>query len=263
MPLRLDFAPALALLLLLPLLVRLGWPRRRHCLPACCWTALGLRLAGVTLLTVALRFLSLQVARRERKRGLCGDRRQPDAEVRPRRSPIGVPTRRTGPAARTNSQRARPRRRPAGSGSALWTRRRSAKTIWPRSAGAGADLSGRRGQRAGHKLQAAMAAGPRATPRAAARAASCCSPDGWKPSRTPTPRSCRSKRRASTSTPWSGRHPAAGPGRRSRGRARCGARSRAGGSVHCRVQRHCHRGHGTVVGGHDFRGQRIVSLEPW
>ena len=54
MPLRLDFAPALLLLLLLPLLVRLGWPRLRYLPPGRRWTALGLRLAGVALLAVAL-----------------------------------------------------------------------------------------------------------------------------------------------------------------------------------------------------------------
>src|SRR3954447_22090921 len=60
MPLRLEFAPALALLLLLPLLVRLGWPRLRYLPPARRWTALGLRLAGVTLLAVALAGPSLR-----------------------------------------------------------------------------------------------------------------------------------------------------------------------------------------------------------
>ncbi|HLH23618.1 MAG TPA: VWA domain-containing protein [Chloroflexota bacterium] len=54
MPFRLDFAPALLLLLLLPLLVRLGRPRLRYLPPARRWTALGLRLAGMALLAVAL-----------------------------------------------------------------------------------------------------------------------------------------------------------------------------------------------------------------
>ena len=54
MGLRLDFPWALLLLALLPLLVRLGWPRLRHLPPARRWTALGLRLAGITLLVLAL-----------------------------------------------------------------------------------------------------------------------------------------------------------------------------------------------------------------
>ncbi|HEY7060424.1 MAG TPA: VWA domain-containing protein [Chloroflexota bacterium] len=54
MPLRLDFPLALLLLLLLPVLVWLGWPRLRHLPPARRWPALGLRLAGLTLLVLAL-----------------------------------------------------------------------------------------------------------------------------------------------------------------------------------------------------------------
>jgi Ca-activated chloride channel family protein len=54
MPFRLDFPPALLLLLLLPALVWLGWPRLRYLSAARRGLALGLRLAGVALLAVAV-----------------------------------------------------------------------------------------------------------------------------------------------------------------------------------------------------------------
>jgi Ca-activated chloride channel homolog len=62
MPVRLEFAPALLLLCLLPVLVRLGWPRLRHLPPARRWTALGLRLAGISLLALALAGPSMRQA---------------------------------------------------------------------------------------------------------------------------------------------------------------------------------------------------------
>jgi Mg-chelatase subunit ChlD len=54
MAIRLEFAAALLVLLLLPVLVRLGWPRLRHLPPGRRGAALALRLAGVSLLALAL-----------------------------------------------------------------------------------------------------------------------------------------------------------------------------------------------------------------